>query len=56
MMNYKYFQGSGHGLILSTIPKFAWRDWEKLQDNSDSITGRQAEIWNRDLPNTKQEY
>jgi hypothetical protein len=47
--------GSGRGLILSTIPAFAWRDWGKPRKTSVRITNIRAEILTQDLQNMKQE-
>jgi hypothetical protein len=48
-------EGSGHGMLLGTIPAFSWRVWGKLRKTSVRKAGLRAEIQNRDLPNTKQE-
>jgi hypothetical protein len=46
---------SGHVLIFGYITAFAWSDWRKPRKPSIVIDGLWAEIWTRDLPNTKQE-
>jgi hypothetical protein len=38
-------EGSGCGLILRTIPEFAWRDWGKSRQTSVIIAGLRDEIW-----------
>jgi hypothetical protein len=43
-MNWKDMEGSGHGLILDTIPAFAWTDWRKPQKTSVKLAGLRAEI------------
>jgi hypothetical protein len=48
-------EGSGRGIIQDTIPTLAWSDWEKQRKTSVGVTGLRGEIWNLDLPNTKQE-
>jgi hypothetical protein len=45
-------EGSGRGLL---VPEFAWRDLENPRKNSVTITGIRAEIWTRNLQDTKQD-
>jgi hypothetical protein len=47
----KDMEGSGR----SIIPTFARSDWGKARKTSVSIAGIGADIWNRNLPSTKQE-
>jgi hypothetical protein len=42
-------------LIYGVIPEFAWKDWEKAQKISVRISCILADIWTRDLQNTKHE-
>jgi hypothetical protein len=50
---WKDVERSGRGR--GTIPAFAWRDWAQPWKTSVRIVSLTAEIWIRDLPNTKQE-
>jgi hypothetical protein len=45
----------GRDLIWGSTPALAWGDWGKPRKNSVRIAGLWAEIWTRELPNTKQE-
>jgi hypothetical protein len=45
----------GRGLIYGTIAVFVWRNLGKPRNPSVRIAYLPADIWTRDLPNTKQE-
>jgi hypothetical protein len=47
---------NGFGLIQGTIPAYSCKDWGKLQNKFSHNVISWAEIWIRDLPNTKQDY
>jgi hypothetical protein len=59
MINEKWFgkdvMQKNHSLTEGSIHTFGWRDWDKPRDASDSIAVLRAEIWIRDLSNTKHE-
>jgi hypothetical protein len=41
--------------ILASTPACTWRDWGKPRKTSVRISSLRAEVWTRDMPNTKQD-
>jgi hypothetical protein len=52
----KDVEGRSSGLIYGIISTFDWRDWEKPRKTSVMVAVLRDEIWNWDLPSTKQVY
>jgi hypothetical protein len=46
----------GNSIISDNVPAFAWRDCEKSRKPIVMIASLRAEIWIRNIQNTKQEY
>jgi hypothetical protein len=49
------WKGCGRNLIYGITQEFAWRDWGKLRKTYVRVAGLRAEIWTRDIKNTKKE-